>query len=109
MKQTVIQMGNDLSVKIGDIFVNSWGYDQTNIDYSKVISFTPSGKSVTIVSIGQKIVEKTGDMTELVVPDPDNITSEPRMKRLGVWNNHIEAGQGNWKWDGKPERQSHYA
>jgi hypothetical protein len=36
------------TVEIGTIFVCSWGYDQTNIDYYQVVEFTPSGKSVRI-------------------------------------------------------------
>lgn len=32
----------------GDFFVCSWGYDQTNIDFYKVIAVSPSGKTVTI-------------------------------------------------------------
>jgi hypothetical protein len=37
-------------VKVGDVFLSSWGYDQTNIDYYEVISV--SGKSATICAIG---------------------------------------------------------
>ncbi len=32
----------------GDFLVSSWGYDQTNIDFYKVISVSPSGKTAEI-------------------------------------------------------------
>lgn len=35
-------------VKVGDFFYSSWGYDQTNIDFYKVVGLTPSGKSVKV-------------------------------------------------------------
>ena len=38
-------------VNVGDIFVCSWGYDQTNIDYYKVLEV--KNKSVVISAIGQ--------------------------------------------------------
>ncbi|KKL27045.1 hypothetical protein LCGC14_2389160 [marine sediment metagenome] len=107
--QTIIEMGNGQNVAVGDIFVSSWGYDQTNVDFSKVIAFSASGKSAKIVSIGQKIHEKTGGMSETVLPNPEEITGKVRTVRLGTYHEHVEAGRCNWKWDGKPERQSHYA
>lgn len=42
-------------VKIGDIFVNSWGYDQTNIDYYQVIRKT--AKMVVLLPIKSRIEE----------------------------------------------------
>lgn len=35
-------------VKVGDFFVCSWGYDQTNVDFYKVVGMTASGKSVKV-------------------------------------------------------------
>ena len=40
-----------MTVKKGDVFVASWGYDQTNIDYEQVIGVTKSGKSVYVKPI----------------------------------------------------------
>lgn len=36
------------AVVAGDVFVCSWGYDQTNTDFYKVVAMTKSGKSVKI-------------------------------------------------------------
>jgi hypothetical protein len=34
---------NEAGIVVGDILVSSWGYDQTNIDYYKVIAVTAKG------------------------------------------------------------------
>lgn len=57
-------------IEIGHILVDSWGYDQTNIDYYKVIRKTAA--MVEIRAIGQKYVESASDMSEYVMPDPEN-------------------------------------
>lgn len=57
-------------VEIGHILRDSWGYDQTNIDYYKVIRKTAS--MVEIRKIGQKLVQRDSDMSEYVVADADN-------------------------------------
>lgn len=57
-------------VEIGHILRDSWGYDQTNIDYYKVIRKTVS--MVEIRKIGQKLVQRDSDMSEYVVADADN-------------------------------------
>jgi hypothetical protein len=57
-------------VEIGHILVSSWGYDQTNIDYYKVIRKTAA--MVELRAIGQKYVESASSMSEYVMPDPDN-------------------------------------
>ena len=36
---------NNGKIKRGQYFYTSWGYDQTNIDYLRVISISPSGKT----------------------------------------------------------------
>ena len=39
-------------VDIGTIFVNAWGYEQTNVDFYEVVDVTASGKSVHLRQIG---------------------------------------------------------
>ena len=41
--------------QVGDILVSSWGYDQTNIDFYRVVGLTASGKSVRIVPVAQRV------------------------------------------------------
>jgi len=76
MPETQTQNTNDQTVNVNDIFYASWGYDQTNIDFIKVVSVNKSGKSVKAVSIGQKVINQTGFMSETVAPDPDFIISK---------------------------------
>jgi len=52
--------------KVGDILYSSWGYDQTNIEFFKVVKV--SEFSVWIQEVGKKIVEVTGWAHETVVP-----------------------------------------
>lgn len=44
--------------KIGDILVNSWGYDQTNTDFYQVVRLTKKG--VYIKQIGQRLEYQEG-------------------------------------------------
>lgn len=74
MSNQIVTPKSDLiQVTEGDIFYASWGYEQTNINFVKVIGFSKSKKMVKIVSIGQKHVEATGPMSEKVAPDPDAV------------------------------------
>lgn len=44
--------------KLGDILVMSWGYEQTNLDFFKVVAVTE--KSVRIVEVSMKVKEQKG-------------------------------------------------
>jgi len=43
------------TVQVGSVFVCSWGYDQTNVDFFKVVGMTKSGKSVKVQKWSSKI------------------------------------------------------
>lgn len=47
-------------VKVGDFFYSSWGYDQTNVDFYKVVGMTPSGKSVRVQKWSSGVDSSTG-------------------------------------------------
>jgi hypothetical protein len=66
--------------EVGDILNGSWGYEQTNQEFCKVVATTQN--SVTIVEIGSVTVESTGYASSRVKADPDNIISEPRTIRV---------------------------
>lgn len=51
-------------VEVGDIFCSSWGWDQTNVDYYKVVRTT--AKSAWLVPIGQVMVEQVAWLAENV-------------------------------------------
>lgn len=55
------------AVKVGDFFVSSWGYDQTNVDFYKVVGLTKSGKSVRVQKWSQALDYSTGPQ-DYVVP-----------------------------------------
>lgn len=70
-------------VKVGDIFYNSWGYDQTNIDWYQVVALTKTGKSVKVRPIAGKIKE-TGFMSGESTPIKGKFTGPAVTKRLGM-------------------------
>jgi len=60
---------------VGDVFVESWGYDQTNKDFYQVVEVTKSGKSVWLIAVESVVVpHPSGDSHftyEHVVPVKD--------------------------------------
>lgn len=85
--------------KVGDYYVRSWGYDQTNVNFYRVVDLTPSGKSVRVVEVWQKeVTESTVIPTE--TPRED---SEPMTKRIGAGNRiAINDYDHAYPWNGKP-------
>ena len=70
MEATLSEPLSIADIKIGDIWYSSWGYNQTNIDFYKVIK--KSEKMIWLRAIGQKYVEQTSWASETVLPDPEN-------------------------------------
>lgn len=112
--------------EVGMILVSSWGYDQTNIEFFKIVKV--SNKSVWIQQLRNKVVEQTGFMSETVVPsdevskggwvdapdgvgqvyDPDHVPAPERK----VWKgDSVKLSSYAWArvWDNKPKYASHYA
>jgi len=114
------------SLKPGDILYNSWGYDQTNIDFYKVVEVSPSGKTVKILPIYEAVVDGRGGPSEKVVPsenikDYDVILKvdrgwdkQPIRKpvRIDTWGGEVYErvalgeGYSASKWDGEPLHQT---
>lgn len=119
-------------VKVGDFFVSSWGYDQTNVDFYKVVGLTKSGKSVRVQKWTSAIVGDRGGPQESVVPgegpatyrdwsaateDMDywerqeavvvrEVPVETKRLRLGGYfgaSFTVNSFSGAYLWDGKPE------
>lgn len=103
---------------IGKIFVSSWGYEQTNIDFYKVIEVSKSGKTITLQPIGSKVVGVNGFCSEEVVPDPTREINAPlKNRRLldtgygGVSVNVSERADYKiyaHEWKGQPMNQTSY-
>lgn len=97
------------TLKVGDILVCSWGYDQTNIDFYQVTR-VPGPHSVEIRAIAGKSGQEEGFMTAYKTADKDNFISEPMLKKCNSTNSvYIASYASASKWDGKKERYSWYA
>lgn len=75
--------------EVGDILYSSWGYDQTNIDFYKIVRATD--KSVWIQKIGSRSVEGSqGFMSCNVVPDPDVVLEDKAtVHRIRFWRGEL--------------------
>ena len=95
-------------MEAGTILKSSWGYDQTNIDFFKVVKV--SNGWATIQPIGPKIVERTGWASETVVPN-EEVTGASFRRKIKVHGSmcwvKIHSFSGADVWDGLPEFQSH--
>ncbi len=77
--------------KPGQLFYCSWGYDQTNIDYYKLVEL--KGKTMGyIVPIGAKTISSKPPQ-EMVAPDPDYIREWDVLLRV----DRDSAEKGKWK------------
>lgn len=98
--------------KIGDIVYNSWGYEQTNIDFYQVVKTTKS--TITIRRIGQQTTE-TGFMSGDTTPIKDKFISndlyvkKPYMLPSGEWWINFEYGAGRKVEENESLRCSWYA
>tara|TARA_R110001632_G_scaffold77851_1_gene175157 strand:+ start:769 stop:1320 length:552 start_codon:yes stop_codon:yes gene_type:complete len=86
-------------MKVGDIYCSSWGYDQTNVDFYKIVEVKKS--SAVIVRVGSKTVLDNGSYTE-VVPAPEHEIGEPMLKRMGQYGFSMSSFDTACKWNGKP-------
>jgi hypothetical protein len=81
-KRAAEKKAHKRGLKVGDILMNMWGYDQTNIDYYQVTKLV--GKcSVEIREIGAINMGEDGFMTGKCKPDKGNFVGEPMVKRVG--------------------------
>jgi len=74
------------NVKVGDIFVCSWGYDQTNIDYYVVRNV--KNKTVIISPVGQDR-NYTGNMQGECVPNITKISDRTITKRIQGYGDKV--------------------
>jgi|SRR5882672_3504882 len=84
--------------EVGQIFYDSWGYDQTNIDFFKIIEVKE--RSVVIQEIGASPVPGTyGHDSQNVKPNPDSVFGKPMLKiiQVSIDNN----GKAHYRFSGK--------
>jgi hypothetical protein len=73
------------TLKVGDILVSSWGYDQTNIDFYQVTRVV-GPMSVEIRAIGSKSLGEDGFMTAKCVAVPDAFKGKRMRKKANSTN-----------------------
>jgi len=65
------------SAKIGDVFHSSWGYDQTNTEYYKIVEISKTGKTAKVVQVAAVEIgdpqKNARDMCESIVADPKTV------------------------------------
>lgn len=90
------------TVKVGDIFYTSWGYDQTNVNFYKVVS-VKGRQTVELQEIGSKIVSTDGGPSTHVIADPKRLVKDKTLTKRVVDNKiKIESYATGWLWGGKP-------
>jgi len=103
-----------MSIKLGDILYSSWGWEQTNITFYKVVKRTP--KQVQLQQIGTSHIEdQSMAMQGTAVPNEE-------VKRNGVFRRKVQKSSYDNEeyvlvesyevarpWDGKPKRYTAYA
>ena len=82
-------------VNVGDIFVCSWGYDQTNIDYYVVRKV--KNASVTISPLGQNRTY-TGHMQGECTPDITKISDKLITKRINRCGSSVSLKMTSYSW-----------
>lgn len=101
--------------EVGTILVNSWGWEQTNIDFFCIVE--RKGQYVTVLPMKKAESNEIGFMTNDVTPLEIINEAKPRRKKIMIYDGKESgfsfgnySGAGYCKpWNGKPERESHYA
>ena len=91
--------------QIGDFIYCSWGYDQTNVDFFKVVAL--KGKqTIEIVKVQKEYTEQKGVYGNKSIPTKVE-KSAPMTKRVGA-NNSIALYGFTYgrKWDGVPQHET---
>jgi len=70
---------------VGTVLCNSWGYDQTNIDFYEVVRRSATGATVWVRPIELESVPGSGGfMCDTVVPDPGKFCGDEIKKVVGA-------------------------
>ena len=92
------------SVKVGDIFSSSWGYDQTNVDFYKCVA--KRGQMIDVVKVGHTL-DHCERGSDYVVPDVDCPLGGKMTKRINQYGGfRVESYANAYPFDGKPEYQT---
>ncbi len=86
-------------VRVGDLFFDSWGYEQTNIDFYQVVEL--KGKATAIIRELAKDYGEGYAMTGKVRPVRDSFVSEETFQR------RTRTGYDGWPEVGSPRGDRH--
>ena len=79
--------------KIGDVFHSSWGYDQTNTEYYKIVEISKTGKTAKVVQVASVSIgdekQNARNMCESIVPDPDSVI-DSRLQKVKIERSYSE-------------------
>jgi hypothetical protein len=98
------------TVKEGDFLVDSWGYEQTNVDWFQVTRLV-AGATVEARPVESAEV-RAGElaMSGTCTPIPDRFIGDTRRFRVDGRNSvRTEEGRRAQLWDGRPRHWSDYA
>jgi hypothetical protein len=98
-------------VAVGAIFVSSWGYDQTNINYYEVVALTASGKSIRVREVAQRVTDSTSGLEYVVPVAGEYLSDEVLTRRVGSnydggHSIRINDYRSAWTWNGKAQYQT---
>jgi hypothetical protein len=101
---------NNHPLKLGDVVVSSWGYDQTNVDFYQVVKVTKGTVGIRRIKAdckesGFMCGHSTPRVGEFHESYPDVLTKRPN--KFGVIRITSYASAGTW--DGTPRYTSWYA
>lgn len=103
------------AVQVGTVFVHSWGWEQTNVDFYEVVE--KRGRNVVLQPIASREVEGSlyghGMANQVVAVPGQHLARDPVTKRLqftgdGCAYVSFEYGWAE-AWDGRPMYSSWYA
>lgn len=101
-------------IKAGDILTDSWGYEQTNVEFYLVTKIISACK-IEIVELGHIETETNSAMSGYVIPDQNNRIGDPIQKTVsqdsyekanGGWHVKISSCISLTPWDRQPCFQS---
>lgn len=90
----------DVGVEVGTFFVRSWGYDQTNVNFYRVMGLTPKG--VKVQEWSSTTVDDNGPITHVVPGDgPRRHHVWPKVEQAELdacerCRAHTDADLGTW-------------
>lgn len=97
-------------IPVGTIFVSTWGYEQTNVDFLRVTRVT--AKTVMVEPIATEVTPAEAYMTYTAVPGKHAI-GEPMRRRVHTYGSRPSISLNSFAtatvWDGHPVLGSSYA